>query len=104
MRPPGEIRRLIAHAMAELAAEKGGATWLAAAERARVTDDIQRARKAVENLHQAGALQAVGAEKRPHSRRWMTLYAPPALAAAGSLPPPHAQLAAVMLAWQGRAG
>jgi hypothetical protein len=103
MRPAGEIRRLIAHAMAELAAEKGGATWLAAAERARVTDDMRRARKAVWNLHQAGALQSVGAEKRPHSRQWMTLYAPPAPAVDGAMPP-HAQLAAVMLAWHGRAG
>lgn len=76
MRPPGEIRRALGAAAQALAAERGGATWRDIAERACVGYMV--ARRTTENMARSGALQPVGFEKRPHSRRWMTLYAPAA--------------------------
>lgn len=76
MRPPGEIRQALGAAACALATECGGATWRDMAERAGV--GYLAARRTVENMERAGALQPVGCEKRPHSRRWMTLYAPAA--------------------------
>jgi len=94
MRPPGEIRQALGAAAQGLANERGGATWRDLAELAGV--GYQAARRTVENMHRSGELQSVGSEKRPHSRKWMTLYAP----AASACPAPCAALASVMRAWQ----
>lgn len=93
MRPPGEIRQALGAAACALATERGSATWRDMAERAGV--GYQAARQTAENMRRSGELQSVGAEKRPHSRKWMTLYAP----AASACPGPDTALAAVMRAW-----
>lgn len=74
MRPQGEIRRALADAAEQLAEEKGGATWRDLAETAQV--GYAKARMTVKDMARAGDLEPIGAEKRAHSRRWMTLYAP----------------------------
>lgn len=76
MRPPGEVRQAIDKAARELAQERSAATWRDMAERAKVGYTV--ARRTVENMERAGVLERVGTEKRAHSRRWMSLYAPPA--------------------------
>lgn len=74
MRPPGEIRKALRRAAQELQAEQSAATWRDMAARASV--GFRVARRTVCNMAHAGELQAVGAAKRAHSNRWMTLYAP----------------------------
>lgn len=76
MRPPGEIRRALSRAAHQLAAERGGATWRDMAVASQV--GYAQACRTVRNMERAGELLAVGAEKRAHSRRWMTLFAPSA--------------------------
>jgi hypothetical protein len=96
MRPPGDIRKAIDQAARELAIERDAATWRDMAERANV--GYLTARRTVENMERAGALQRVGSEKREHSRRWMALYAPvpaPGLAPSASCAPALAIDAAV---------
>lgn len=58
----------------QLAAERGAATWRDMAEVSQV--GYRQACSTVRNMERAGDLMPVGAEKRAHSRRWMTLYAP----------------------------
>lgn len=79
MRPAGDIRKAIDKAARELEQERSAATWHDMAVRANV--GFLAARRTVENMARAGALQPVGTEKRAHSRRWMTLYVPAAVPA-----------------------
>ena len=74
MRPRGEIRQALATAADALAAERGAFTWRDVAEAAQV--GYRAARATVDNMARSGELEPVGNEKRAHSRRWMTLYAP----------------------------
>lgn len=99
MRPQGEIRAALGSAAHALAAEQGSATWRDMAVRAGV--GLQAARRTVENMERGGALQSVGFEKRPHSRRWMKLYAPSTNFATATTAPGGADdpLASVVKAW-----
>lgn len=100
-RPRGEIRQVLASTAQRLADEHGAFTWRDVAEAAQV--GYCAARATVLNMARAGELQPVGAAKRAHSRRWMTLYAPAAcaieadadLTPAGALP-----LADAVMAWR----
>ena len=74
MRPQGQVRAALLLAAQQLLAERDGATWRDLADRAQV--GYQAARSTADNMARAGDLQAVGFEKRAHSVRWMTLYAP----------------------------
>ena len=97
MRPAGEIRQALESAAQALAAEHGSATWRDMAERAGV--GFLAARRTVENMARAGALQPMGFEKRLHSRRWMTLYAPAANFATAATAPNGCPLAGVLQSW-----
>jgi hypothetical protein len=96
MRPPGEIRKALRRAARELQAEQSAATWRDMAARASVGFKV--ARRTVDNMARAGELQPVGAAKRAHSNRWMTLYAP-AEAAPAAAPAPAPAIETVMRAW-----
>lgn len=74
MRPAGEIRQALARAAESLVNEGNAVTWRDLAERAGV--GYLAARRTVENMARTGALRCVGYQKRPHSRRWMTVYEP----------------------------
>jgi len=78
MRPQGEIRQALLTAAEQLQAQQGCFSWHDLAERAQV--GYLAARRTVENMARAGALEGVGQEKRAHSRRWVALYALPELA------------------------
>jgi len=94
VRPPGEIRQALASAAVALASERGAVTWRDMAERAGV--GYLAARRTVENMERAGALQPVGYAKRPHARRWMRLYEPSGNWATQTT---GADLAGVMSGW-----
>jgi hypothetical protein len=99
MRPPGDIRKALRRAARELQAEQSAATWRDMAARASVGFKV--ARRTVDNMERAGELERVGAAKRAHSNRWMTLYAPtePAPAPSSSPAPATPAIETVMRAW-----
>lgn len=74
MRPCGQVRLALGSAAEQLHAERGAATWRDIADRAQV--GYTAARDTVRTMERAGVLERVGFEKRPHSVRWMALYAP----------------------------
>ena len=87
MRPAGELRQAIGRAARELAAERAvnpsysvaGGTWRELAARACV--GFQPARRTVENMARAGALQPLGLVRVDGARRPMVLYGPAGSAA-----------------------
>lgn len=102
MRPHGEVRQALLQAATKLSEQQGGVTWRDMAEQAQVGYVV--ARRTVENMASAGALEKIGSSKRAHSRRWMTLYAPraaePNFATAGtSAPESTAALGCVLTGW-----
>lgn len=89
MRPRGEIRAAIAQAFEHLVHERGlvvdgeavdGVTWRDAAAHAQVGFDA--ARRAVENMVQAGELVKLGRHKPAGCQHWSGLYVPAPLAPA----------------------
>lgn len=93
-RPVGIERELLGLAARQLAAERGGATWLeiarvasavslpVAAGAALAGERVQRgiapgvARSTIKNMVKAGELRPVGSSKPAGSVRWMVMYAP----------------------------
>jgi hypothetical protein len=106
MRPPGEIRVVLAEATRELlsAGNRSGVTWREAAEHASV--GYTAARRTMENMVRDGKLQRL-AERHvaPDTGRPMTLFAPVAApAAADDDVPPLMVLDDVMRGWLDDAG